>query len=63
MGTTLAANIASANPGSQILVYWVSGSTGNLNVCLRLFYPFRRGLVFLPVALRGWAYHALHGEM
>lgn len=31
MDATLAANVANANPGSQVLVQWVGGSTGDSN--------------------------------
>lgn len=63
MNATLAANVANANPGSQISVHWVGGSTGDSNVCPRLFYPFCGDLVVLTVASQRWAYHALHDTM
>ena len=63
MNATLAANVANANPGSQVLVQWVGGSTGDSNVCPQLFYPSCGSLIFLTVASRSWAYHALHDEM
>ncbi|KAL4062371.1 glycoside hydrolase family 61 protein [Scleroderma citrinum] len=31
MNATMASDVANANPGSQILVYWVGGSTGDSN--------------------------------
>lgn len=33
MNATLAANVANANPGSQIQVKWVGGATGDQDVC------------------------------
>lgn len=32
MNATLAADVANANPGSQIQVHWVGGSTGDSDV-------------------------------
>jgi hypothetical protein len=63
MNATLAANVANANPGSQILVQWVGGSTGDSDVCPQLFCPFYECLVVLTVASQCWAYYALHDAM
>lgn len=50
MNATLAANVANANPGSQIVVHWVGGATGSSDVCPQWFYPFHGGSGFLTVA-------------
>lgn len=38
MNATLASNVANANPGDQILVWWVGGATGDSHVRPRPFY-------------------------
>jgi hypothetical protein len=60
----LAADVANANPGSTVQVYWVGGTTG-ISPVSDLRFLARRGRVlsYLAVATQHGSDHALYGRV